>query len=67
MSMSYMQVWHGTVSQIEAHYGVNHFGVEANGVMSQHQFMKVVKPMLMEHNQVGFYFLILVISYLFHC
>ena len=76
-----IQVWHGTVGQIEDHYGIKHLGVkvraflitkdqsitiqqqysylskhlgvEVEGVKTQEQFMRVVRPLLVEHNQVS--------------
>jgi len=46
------EVWHGTVGQIEDHYGIKHLGVKVEGVKTQEQFMRVVRPLLVEHNQV---------------
>lgn len=47
------EVWHGTVGQIEDHYGITHLGVKVEGVKTQEQFMRVVRPLLVEHNQVS--------------
>ena len=47
-----MQVWYGTVDQIEELYGVEQVSVNMEGVKNQEQFMQRVRPLLIEHNQV---------------
>ena len=49
-----MQVWYGTVDQIEELYGVEQVGVNMEGVKNQEQFMQIVHPLLVEHNQVNY-------------
>ena len=50
-----MQVWYGTVDQIEELYGVEQVSVNMEGVKNQEQFMQRVRPLLMEHNQVKYF------------
>ena len=52
-----MQVWYGTVDQIEELYGVEQVNVNMEGVKNQEQFMQRVRPLLMEHNQVKYFLL----------
>ena len=52
---AYMQVWYGTVDQIEELYGVEQVSVNMEGVKNQEQFMQRVRPLLMEHNQVKYF------------
>ena len=47
-----MQVWYGTVDQIEELYGVEQVSVNMEGVKNQEQFMQIIRPLLIEHNQV---------------
>ena len=49
-----MQVWYGTVDQIEELYGVEQVNVNMEGVKNQEQFMQRVRPLLKEHNQVKY-------------
>ena len=48
-----MQVWYGTVDQIEELYGVEQVSVNMEGVKNQEQFMQIVRRLLIEHNQVN--------------
>ena len=50
-----MQVWYGTVDQIEELYGVEQVSVNMEGVKNQEQFMQIVCPLLIEHNQVKYF------------
>ena len=50
-----MQVWYGTVDQIEELYGVEQVSVNMEGVKNQEQFMQRVRPLLIEHNQVKYF------------
>ena len=47
-----MQVWYGTVDQIEELYGLEKVSVNVEGVKNQEQFMNIVRRLLMEHYQV---------------
>ena len=49
-----MQVWYGTVDQIEELYGVEQVSVNMEGVKNQEQFMQRVRPLLKEHNQAKY-------------
>merc|ERR1712013_678301 len=46
-------VWYGTVDQIEELYGVEQVNVNMEGVKNQEQFMQIIRPLLIEHNQVS--------------
>ena len=50
-----MQVWYGTVDQIEELYGVEQVNVNMEGVKNQEQFMQMIRPLLIEHNQVKYF------------
>ena len=47
-----VQVWYGTVDQIEELYGLEKVSVNMEEVKNQEQFMQILRRLLIEHNQV---------------
>ena len=52
-----MQVWYGTVDQIEELYGLEKVSVNMEEVKNQEQFMQILRRLLIEHNQVKYFLL----------